>query len=841
MTRYNTGNPVGSHGSTDPRDFFDNMGVTDQKLNSDEDTFVDRLGRVRPTLKAIADPSGLVQQAVDAAAAANTAKEAAFVNADVYDDVAAGLAATSDGEQFQVAEGAEVVRYRNESGSAVEVARYLTSSDVPLLSLSPGFDVVRRMRESRHNFSIVLAQGNPRNRPPIPEEYEGFGSSGLTLLIPAGNRVYLREPVSISGGDRFDVSILSGNILDTDDGDYVSGVVWLNKNRAFSDLGETIANTLPGSELPATFRDKFSFGAPGSGADIVAPSGAMYAMPFFGVDGGSGRFFASEFSVSRYTGINDITLESDDSEKVFRLISGDKKGHVFDFGNSYISRVRKPGEIMPNGIRSATSDAELTYPNGRDPRSFLYRGRLVAYSSDESDSVARYAASRPLIFSPPCTIIFSHVSLSDAPSMSIFQNDSGEAGRIQMRTNAAGATGTQVGRFNVFINGASGGSGVSGQPAPADHPVGDAGVFSLVLREPGKNSEFWRNGRLIDTFVAPTEIYQGNATHFFSSVNIASAPGQAFGRFISINDALDDHERRLTEQWVGRSMGIDVEYSPSVSRPLGIQATCGIVALLNRDPIRKNGPAALDPLYEKLADVVLWPASMTKVLTAMVMLDYVDDLHDTLEVKDGDQTSGSGNNLQVGDILTYEDSLYNLMLPSSNVTATVVAREVGEKFLSGGAPEFIAEMNKKAAEIGMNDSAFANPHGLHNDDQVTTARDMARMGVAATQYADLMTAWGTASYQINIQGPNARTINISTSVNMVADEDPDILGGKTGTLTGSPQPVRNLIVLNTYPGGNYAISVIIQSPNDAQRYADMRWMIDRVRDEFFWPLSGVSG
>src|SRR5690554_7362211 len=73
---------------------------------------------------------GYSNTAQAAATDAQVARDAAFVNADVYDDVAAGIAGTSDGEQFQVVEGAEVVRYRNESGSAVEVARYPTPAGV---------------------------------------------------------------------------------------------------------------------------------------------------------------------------------------------------------------------------------------------------------------------------------------------------------------------------------------------------------------------------------------------------------------------------------------------------------------------------------------------------------------------------------------------------------------------------------------------------------------------------------------------------------------------------------------------------------------------------------------
>ena len=96
---------------------------------------------------------------------AEVAKEAAFVNADVYGDVASGLAATSDGEQFQVAEGAEVVRYRNESGSAVEVAIYPSSEFVNIaldVASQPGLVIGEFYADDKEQpiYSITDEDGN---------------------------------------------------------------------------------------------------------------------------------------------------------------------------------------------------------------------------------------------------------------------------------------------------------------------------------------------------------------------------------------------------------------------------------------------------------------------------------------------------------------------------------------------------------------------------------------------------------------------------------------------------------------------------------------------------------
>lgn len=138
MSRFNTGNPIGS---ADPRDRDDNSKNLDEAINSDSDRFTDRLGKLRPTLRGAIDPTGLAssaatsaQQAGNQADRAEAARDAATVNAGIYDTIAAGIAATSSGGQFQVLDGLEIVRYRNDSGSAVELARFPSAANPVLIA-----------------------------------------------------------------------------------------------------------------------------------------------------------------------------------------------------------------------------------------------------------------------------------------------------------------------------------------------------------------------------------------------------------------------------------------------------------------------------------------------------------------------------------------------------------------------------------------------------------------------------------------------------------------------------------------------------------------------------------
>ncbi|HPZ43222.1 MAG TPA: serine hydrolase [Bacillota bacterium] len=84
-------------------------------------------------------------------------------------------------------------------------------------------------------------------------------------------------------------------------------------------------------------------------------------------------------------------------------------------------------------------------------------------------------------------------------------------------------------------------------------------------------------------------------------------------------------------------------------------------------------------IYSKNADKPGHPASVTKVMTAITALDYMTNLDEKIVVQESDITFGMGNYFNIGDIITFRDALYSMMLPSSNTCATAVARTAGER------------------------------------------------------------------------------------------------------------------------------------------------------------------
>ena len=120
-------------------------------------------------------------------------------------------------------------------------------------------------------------------------------------------------------------------------------------------------------------------------------------------------------------------------------------------------------------------------------------------------------------------------------------------------------------------------------------------------------------------------------------------------------------------------------------------------------------------LYEKNADERRYPASTTKVMTALLTLEHVEDLEEIVTAQESDfenVTADSSNaDIKVGEQVRVIDLLYALMLPSANEAAYMLARHVG-----GSYEEFVNMMNARAQELGCTGTHFSNPCGLHADD-----------------------------------------------------------------------------------------------------------------------------
>ncbi|MBL8413172.1 MAG: D-alanyl-D-alanine endopeptidase [Propionivibrio sp.] len=155
-----------------------------------------------------------------------------------------------------------------------------------------------------------------------------------------------------------------------------------------------------------------------------------------------------------------------------------------------------------------------------------------------------------------------------------------------------------------------------------------------------------------------------------------------------------------------------------------------------------------DALYQKNASAVVPIASITKLMTAMVVLDSSPNLHAPITISDDDvdYLRGSRSRLHVGSVMTREYALLLALMSSENRAANALARHY-----PGGMSAFLAAMNLKAQALGMRDTHFEDPTGLTSNN-VSTARDLAKMVAAAHRYPLIREFSTTSEATVDVGG-----------------------------------------------------------------------------------------
>lgn len=167
-----------------------------------------------------------------------------------------------------------------------------------------------------------------------------------------------------------------------------------------------------------------------------------------------------------------------------------------------------------------------------------------------------------------------------------------------------------------------------------------------------------------------------------------------------------------------------------------------------------------DVLYTKNADKRLYPASLTKLMTALVLYENTKDLDaETITVSEYaidslQGTDSSTGGLKEGEILTVRQMLYVLLMSSANEGANAIAEHV-----SGSIPAFCEKMNAKASALGMSSTHYANAHGLHDIEHYTTVNDMYKLATAILSIDALKEIVNTAQYKLVATNKNpSRTL-----------------------------------------------------------------------------------
>ena len=230
-------------------------------------------------------------------------------------------------------------------------------------------------------------------------------------------------------------------------------------------------------------------------------------------------------------------------------------------------------------------------------------------------------------------------------------------------------------------------------------------------------------------------------------------------------------------------------------------------------------------LYDKNMDTVRPIASLTKLMTAIVMLDSGLPLDATIRVEndDIDMERGSRSKMRIGEVLARRDMLRLALMSSENRAASALART-----FPGGREAFVAMMNRRAAQIGMSATWFVDSSGLSNRN-VSTARDLAKLVATAASY-ELIRDYSTTP-QVSLKRLDSGTqINyLNTNSLLRRDNDWDINISKTGYLNEAGY----CLVLQAVIHGRVVNIVLLDSYGRYSRVGDAnrikKWIEERVR------------
>lgn len=228
-------------------------------------------------------------------------------------------------------------------------------------------------------------------------------------------------------------------------------------------------------------------------------------------------------------------------------------------------------------------------------------------------------------------------------------------------------------------------------------------------------------------------------------------------------------------------------------------------------------------MFEKNGYTKLYPASTTKVMTALVALEN-GNLDDEVIVSSSvNKLPGDSRRafIMPGDKLTLRQLLYGMLLYSGNDCALAIAEHIGKS-----EKNFADMMNKKAKEIGTTNTNFVNPHGYHDPNQYTTPRDLALIAIEASKHPEFIEIVKTPYYKAVFKNKNGKTKTKNwKTTNLFLRKDYDyelkgIIGGKTGYTEAAG---RCLVTLSKYNGHNYFCVVL--KDTSSQRYIDTKKLL----------------
>lgn len=243
-------------------------------------------------------------------------------------------------------------------------------------------------------------------------------------------------------------------------------------------------------------------------------------------------------------------------------------------------------------------------------------------------------------------------------------------------------------------------------------------------------------------------------------------------------------------------------------------------------PLRSQQALVISPngkvLFEKNADHVQPIASISKLMTAMVVLDADQDMNEVIEITedDVDRLKGTRSRLSVGTLLTRETALLLALMSSENRAAHALGRNY-----PGGMQAFVEAMNLKALSLGMLNTFFVEPTGLSNQN-VSNANDLAQMVLAASEYP-IIRYFSTMDQADVIIGQRVQTFH---NTNALVDSNAwEIAISKTGYISDAGR----CLVMSAVVANKPVVIILLNSVGKRSREGDANriktWMEKRAQ------------
>ena len=227
-------------------------------------------------------------------------------------------------------------------------------------------------------------------------------------------------------------------------------------------------------------------------------------------------------------------------------------------------------------------------------------------------------------------------------------------------------------------------------------------------------------------------------------------------------------------------------------------------------------------LFSKNGDTRYYPASITKLMTALLVAENCS-LDDTVTFSASATTNLESGAVSIGmvegDTMTVRQCLYALLLKSANEVGNALAEHV-----SGSVRAFADRMNEKAAQLGCTNTHFTNPHGLNDPEHYTTPKDMALIAKAAFQNEVVKTVASTRTYSLLATKKNPSGLTVTMGHKMLNPNDSRYYEGIIGGKTGYTSKAGNTLVTAAERNGVRMIAVVMKSRST--HYVDTKAMLD---------------